>query len=48
MKGKDECTKTLQTICKLAIKGKINKTLKKKGKKKRKTASSPGQDLHPD
>ena len=34
MKGKDEYTKTLQTICKLAIKGKINKTLKKKEKKK--------------
>ena len=29
MKGKDEYTKTLQTICKLGIKGKINKTLKK-------------------
>ena len=51
MKGKDEYTKTLQTICKLGIKGKITKTLKKnlkKKKKKRKTASSPGQDLHPD
>ena len=44
MKGKDEYTKTLQTICKLGIKGKINKTLKKK----KKTASPPGQDLHPD
>ena len=30
MKGKDEYTKTLQTICKLGIKGKINKTFKKK------------------
>ena len=29
MKGKDEYTKTLQTICKLGIKGKITKTLKK-------------------
>ena len=51
MKGKDECTKTLQTICKLGIKGKINKTLKKNLKiyiYKRKTASFPGQDLHPD
>ena len=52
MKGKDEYTKTLQTICKLGIKGKINKTLKKIKKYiyiyKRKTASSPGQDLHPD
>ena len=51
MKGKDEYTKTLQTICKLGIKGKINKTLKKNFKKiihKRKTASSPCQDLHPD
>ena len=51
MKGKDEYTKTLQTICKLGIKGKINKTLKKKKNiyiYKRKTASSPGQDLHPD
>ena len=43
MKGKDEYTKTLQTICKLGIKGKINKTFKKKN-----TASPPGQDLHPD
>ena len=33
MKGKDEYTKTLQTICKLGIKGKINKTLKKKKKR---------------
>ena len=56
MKGKDKYTKTLQTICKLGIKGKINKTLKKKNIYiyiytyiyKRKTASSPCQDLHPD
>ena len=53
MKGKDEYTKTLQTICKLGMKGKINQALKKKEKKKkekkkRKTASSPVQDLHPD
>ena len=36
MKGKDEYTKTLQTICKLGIKGKITKTLKKNLKKKKK------------
>ena len=45
--GKDWYAKTLHTICKLGIKGKLNKTLKKNGKK-RKTASSPCQDLHPD
>ena len=52
MKGKDEYTKTLQTICKLGIKGKIKKKLKKIKKYIyiyiRKTASSQGQDLHPD
>ena len=32
--GKYEYTKTLQTIFKLGIKGKLNKTLKKKEKKK--------------
>ena len=41
MKGKDEYTKTLQTICKLGIKGKINKTLKKR-KKKKENGKFPG------
>ena len=59
MKWKDEYKEALQSICKLCIKWENQQIIKKRGKdlqkksdkkktKQNKTASSPGQDLHPD